>query len=92
MTFNAFLSYLQSIAWIRFSSGFIVDLFRIGGFIIRIIPQDFISLITLSLGNRLGDMTINYHVSKTNGGEMAVTATLAGPISIYWWDKDSLHF
>ena len=80
MTLNAFLSYLQSIAWIKFSSGFIVDLFRIGGFIIRVIPQDLISLITLSLGNRIGDVSTDYYVSLINGAEMAVTATFAGPI------------
>jgi len=80
MTLNAFLSYLQSIAWIKFSSGFIVDLFRISGFIIRVIPQDLISLITLSLGNRIGDVSTDYYVSLINGAEMAVTATFAGPI------------
>ena len=36
--FYAFISFLQSVAWIKFSSGFIVDLLRISGFIIRILP------------------------------------------------------
>jgi Ca2+/Na+ antiporter len=79
LMFYSFLSFLQSIAWIKFLSGFIVDLLKILGIICRF-PQALISLTILTWGNRIGDITADYYMSKAGCGEMAVTATVAGPI------------
>ena len=79
LTIYAMLSFLQSIAWINFSSGCVVDLVKIFGFITRL-PQALLSLTVLSWGNCLGDMSADVAMTKKGFGEMAVTATIAGPI------------
>ena len=75
----AIIAFVQSIAWINFASNSIVDLLKLFGFITRM-PQSLLSLTVLAWGNCLGDMTADVVMTKKGFGEMAVTATVAGPI------------
>lgn len=79
LTFYAMIAFLQSIAWINFASNSIVDLLKLFGFILSL-PQALLSLTVLAWGNCLGDMTADVAMTKKGFGEMAMTATVAGPI------------
>ena len=75
----ALFGFLQSIAWINFASGSLVDLLQLFGFITTL-PQALLSLTVLAWGNCLGDMVADVAMTKKGFGEMAITATVAGPI------------
>lgn len=79
LTIYAFLAFLMSIAWINWTSNCVVDLIIIFGFITKL-PQALLSLTVLAWGNSLGDMSADTAMTKKGFGEMAVTATMAGPI------------
>lgn len=44
------------------------------------IPKSLLGLTLLAVGNCLGDMNANVAMTKKGFGEMAVTASLAGPV------------
>lgn len=79
LTMYAFLAFLMSVAWINWTSNCVVDLIVIFGFITSL-PQALLSLTVLAWGNSLGDMSADTAMTKKGFGEMAVTATMAGPI------------
>lgn len=79
LTCYAMLAFLQSVAWINWTSNCVVDLIIIFGFITRL-PQALLSLTVLAWGNSLGDMSADTAMTKKGFGEMGVTATMAGPI------------
>ena len=79
LTFYAFLAFLMSVAWINWTSNCVVDLIVIFGFITGL-PQALLSLTVLAWGNSLGDMSADTAMTKKGFGEMAITATMAGPI------------
>lgn len=75
----AVLSFIQSIALINFSANSIVDLLQLLG-IITGLPQALLSLSILAWANSLGDLSANVAMTKKGFGEMAMTATVAGPV------------
>ena len=75
----ALLGFAMSISWIAFTSNFVVDLLWIIGLILSI-PKSLLGLTLLAVGNCLGDMNANVAMTKKGFGEMAVTASLAGPV------------
>lgn len=75
----AFLAFLMSVAWINWTSNCVVDLIVIFGFITGL-PQALLSLTVLAWGNSLGDMSADTAMTRKGFGEMAITATMAGPI------------
>lgn len=75
----AVLSFIQSIAMINFAAESIVDLLQLIGFITGL-PQALLSLSILAWANSLGDMSANVAMTKKGFGEMAMTATVAGPV------------
>lgn len=75
----AILGFVMSISWIAFTSNFVVDLLWIIGLILNI-PKSLLGLTLLAVGNCLGDMNANVAMTKKGFGEMAVTASLAGPV------------
>lgn len=79
LTMYSFLAFLMSVAWINWTSNCVVDLIVIFGFITKL-PQALLSLTVLAWGNSLGDMSADTAMTKKGFGEMAVTATMAGPI------------
>lgn len=79
LTAYALLAFLQSVAWINWTSNCVVDLIVIFGFITEL-PQALLSLTVLAWGNSLGDMSADTAMTKKGFGEMGVTATMAGPI------------
>jgi Ca2+/Na+ antiporter len=79
MFFMAVLGFVMSISWISFTSNFVIDLLWIIGLILNI-PKSLLGLTLLAVGNCLGDMNANVAMTKKGFGEMAVTASLAGPV------------
>lgn len=79
LTGYSFLAFLMSVAWINWTSNCVVDLIVIFGFITKL-PQALLSLTVLAWGNSLGDMSADTAMTRKGFGEMAVTATMAGPI------------
>ena len=75
----AFLAFGSSIAWINWTSNCVVDLLKLFGFITKL-PQALLSLTFLAWGNSLGDMSADTAMTRKGFGEMAITATMAGPI------------
>lgn len=75
----AITGFVMSISWIAFTSNFVVDLLWIIGLILGI-PKSLLGLTLLAVGNCLGDMNANVAMTKKGFGEMAVTASLAGPV------------
>ena len=75
----ASLAFVQSIAWINFASDSIVDLLKLFGFILSL-PQALLSLTVLAWGNCLGDLSADVAMTRKGFPEMAITATVAGPI------------
>jgi sodium/potassium/calcium exchanger 6 len=69
----------MSIAWVNFTSNCVVDLLKLFGFITTL-PQALLSLTVLSWGNSLGDVSADVALTKKGFGEMAITATMAGPL------------
>ena len=69
----------MSIAWIAFVSDLIVDLLGLFGKI-TLLNQALLNLTILAWGNCLGDMSADVAMTKKGFGEMAITATVAGPI------------
>jgi len=79
LTVYSFLAFLMAIAWINWSCNCVVDLIKLFGFITSL-PQALLALTVLAWGNSLGDMSADTAMTKKGFGEMAVTATMAGPI------------
>jgi len=79
LTIYSFLAFLMAIAWINWSCNCVVDLIKLFGFITSL-PQALLALTVLAWGNSLGDMSADTAMTKKGFGEMAVTATMAGPI------------
>lgn len=75
----AVISFIQSIAMINFAANSIVDLLQLIGFITGL-PQALLSLSILAWANSLGDMSADVAMTKKGFGEMAMTATVAGPV------------
>ena len=71
--------FVLSIAWIAFTSDLIVDLLGLIGKITNI-NKALLNLTVLAWGNCLGDMSADVAMTKKGFGEMAITATVAGPI------------
>ena len=69
----------MSIGWINFTSTLVVDTIALGGRLINI-QQALLNMTILAWGNCLGDMSADVAMTKKGFGEMAVTATMAGPI------------
>ena len=66
-------------AVINFSANCIVDLLVVLGFVTNL-PQALLSLSILAWANSLGDMSADVAMTKKGFGEMAMTATVAGPV------------
>jgi sodium/potassium/calcium exchanger 6 len=79
VTVSSILCFGMSIAWIKFTSDLIVDLLKLFGKITGIVPA-LLNLTILAWGNCLGDMSADVAMTKKGFGEMAITATVAGPI------------
>ena len=79
LTVFSVLAFAQSIAWINLASDSITDLLKIFGFILSL-PQALLSLTVLAWGICLSDMSVDVAMTRKGFGEMAMTATVAGPI------------
>ena len=79
MSISAFLCFVMSIGWINFTSDLVVDTIALGGRIIDL-PGALLNMTVLAWGNCLGDMSADVAMTKKGFGEMAITATMAGPI------------
>lgn len=66
-------------AVINFSANTIVDLLQLLGFVTGL-PQPLLSLSILAWANSLGDLSADVAMTKKGFGEMAMTATVAGPV------------
>ena len=73
------MAFVQSVAVINFAANCIVDLLVLLGFITSL-PQALLSLSILAWANSLGDMSADVAMTKKGFGEMAMTATVAGPV------------
>lgn len=73
------LSFLMSVMWIKFASDSIMDLLKLFGYVSEL-PASLFGLTILAWGNCLGDAIANLAMTKKGYGEMAITASLAGPI------------
>lgn len=69
----------MSIAWINQTSEFVVALLRLFGFVTGV-PFPLLQLTILAWGNSMGDMAADVSMTKKGFGEMAITATIAGPV------------
>jgi sodium/potassium/calcium exchanger 6 len=76
---SSILCFVMSIAWINFTAGCIVNLLKAIGFMTGL-PSSVLNLTVLGWGNSLGDMSADVAMTKKGFGEMAITATMAGPI------------
>lgn len=79
MTVSAIMCFVMSIGWINFTSSLVVDTIGLAGKIIDL-PQALLNMTVLAWGNCLGDMSADVAMTKKGFGEMAITATMAGPI------------
>lgn len=79
MCISAVFCFIMSIGWINFTSDLVVDTIALGGRIVDL-PQALLSMTVLAWGNCLGDMSADVAMTKKGFGEMAITATMAGPI------------
>lgn len=79
MFLYAVLGFVMSICWIAFTADFVIDLLWIIGLILSI-PRSLLGLTLLAVGNCVGDMNANVAMCKKGFGEMAVTASFAGPV------------
>ena len=79
MTISAVLCFVMSIGWINFTSDLVVDSISLAGGILDV-PKALLNMTVLAWGNCLGDMSADVAMTKKGFGEMAITATMAGPI------------
>lgn len=79
LTISSIFCFFMSIAWIAFTSDLIVDLLGLFGKITNI-NKALLNLTVLAWGNCLGDMSADVAMTKKGFGEMAITATVAGPV------------
>ena len=79
MTFYSVLAFIMSIAWINMTSDWVVSMLKLFGYVTGI-PFPLLQLTILAWGNCLGDMSADVAMTKKGFGEMAMTATLAGPV------------
>lgn len=77
--FYSFVAMLMSVWWIKAASGTVIDCITIFGELTGI-PEQALLITFLSFGNCLGDMGANVAMTKKGFGEMALTASIAGPI------------
>ena len=75
----AILSFIMSIMWISCSCSAILDIIELFG-LISPIPPAVLALTIIAWGNQLGDMSSDVAMVKRGFGEMAITATVAGPL------------
>lgn len=78
-TFYSIMAFIMSIAWINMTSEFVVAMLRLFGYMTGI-PFPLLQLTILAWGNCLGDMSADVAMTKKGFGEMAITATIAGPV------------
>ena len=79
MTTYSILAFIMSIAWINMTSDWVVSMLKLFGYVTSI-PFPLLQLTILAWGNCLGDMSADVAMTKKGFGEMAITATLAGPV------------
>lgn len=79
ITLFAFLAFIQGINWIGFACNVVLDLLKLFGLVTRL-PTALLALTFIAWGNELGDMSADVAMTKRGFGEMAVTATIAGPV------------
>lgn len=79
VTAYSLLSFTMSIQWIACCCNSILDIIQLFGFIAPI-PMDALALTIIAWGNQLGDMTNDVAMTKLGFGEMAIAATVAGPL------------
>ena len=79
MTIYAILAFVMSIAWINMTSDWVVSMLKLFGYVTGV-PFPLLQLTILAWGNCLGDMSADVAMTKKGFGEMAITATLAGPV------------
>jgi sodium/potassium/calcium exchanger 6 len=103
LTLSSIFCFMLSIAWIAFTSDLIVDLLGLFGAITGL-NKALLNLTVLAWGNCLGDMSADVAMTKKGFGEMAITATVAGPIfnvmiggflaniSFLVKEKEEIHF
>lgn len=77
------LATFMSIMWVSLASDLVIECVTILGVIINA-PEILLLFTLLSVGNCVGDMNANIAMTKKGFGEMAVTASLAGPIFIMY--------
>lgn len=75
----AILGFIMSILWISFTGDVVIDLIQTLGRTLNISPSA-LGLTLVAVGNCLGDMTADVAMTNKGFGEMAITATMAGPI------------
>ena len=78
-TLYSILAFIMSIAWINMTSEFVVAMLKLFGYMTGI-PFPLLQLTILAWGNCLGDMSADVAMTKKGFGEMAITATIAGPV------------
>ena len=78
-TLYAILAFIMSVAWINLTSDWAVSMLRLFGYVTGI-PFPLLQLTILAWGNCLGDMSADVAMTKKGFGEMAITATVAGPV------------
>lgn len=69
----------MGIVWIGFACNLVIDLLKLFGLITKL-PVALLALTIIAWGNELGDLTADVAMTKRGFGEMAITATIAGPI------------
>ena len=79
MFIYAILGFILSILWISFTGDVVIDLIQTLGRSLDISPSA-LGLTLVAIGNCLGDMTADVAMTKKGFGEMAITATMAGPV------------
>ena len=79
MFIYAILGFILSIIWISFTGDVVIDLIQTLGRSLDISPSA-LGLTLVAIGNSLGDMTADVAMTKKGFGEMAITATMAGPV------------
>ena len=75
----AVLAFLMSVVWISFGGDVVIDIIQTLGRVLDIEPSA-LGLTLVALGNCLGDMSADVAMTKKGFGEMAITATMAGPV------------
>ena len=79
MFIYAVLGFVMSILWISFTGDTVIDLIQTLGRSLDIAPSA-LGLTLVAVGNCLGDMSADVAMTKKGFGEMAITATMAGPV------------